>query len=179
MAESDLTLSRLCESLLYDMDTGLFVWLRKPNRRIPIGKTAGTVAHYGYIQIRIDGGYFRAYRLAWFYVTGRWPEHEIDHKNGITDDNRWCNLREATHLENMQNYKTPAHNTSGYIGVSFCNRSEKWIAHIKINRVNKYLGCFSSAKLAYKAYLEAKKEFHVFNPVPRQESLMQRKTLCV
>lgn len=43
----------------------------------------------------------------------------VDHINHDTLDNRRCNLRIATHQQNMQNYRTRKDNTSGYRGVSF------------------------------------------------------------
>jgi len=36
-------------------------------------------------------------------MTGQWPKEYIDHKNRKRDDNRWCNLREATHSQNYVN----------------------------------------------------------------------------
>jgi hypothetical protein len=50
---------------------------------------------------------------------GRWPEHDIDHRNGVRDDNRLENLREATNAQNTQNHGRPRTNPTDYHGVSF------------------------------------------------------------
>lgn len=55
----------------------------------------GTLTYQGYLAIQVAGKRYYAHRLAWFYMTGKWPEDEIDHKNRIRNDNRWENLREA------------------------------------------------------------------------------------
>ena len=34
---------------------------------------------------------------------GKWPENEIDHINGIKDDNRINNLRDVTNRQNALN----------------------------------------------------------------------------
>jgi hypothetical protein len=47
----------------------------------------------------------------------RWPSYEIDHINGVRDDNHAVNLREAPHRgAQRQNVKTHVNNTSGYPG---------------------------------------------------------------
>lgn len=65
-----LTESRLKELLNYDISTGEFTWIKKPNKRIVIGSVAGSVCRHGYIKIKIDGFDYKAHRLAWFYVKG-------------------------------------------------------------------------------------------------------------
>jgi hypothetical protein len=67
----------------------------------------------------LTGVLYREHRLAWLYMTGEWPTHEIDHINGDRVDNRFCNLREATASENRWNSRKRVNNTSGYKGVSW------------------------------------------------------------
>jgi hypothetical protein len=80
---------------------------------------------------------------------------EVDHVNGNRLDNRRANLRLATHKQNLHNLPTPAHNTSGFKGVSWCKRSQKWRAYIKVDGKSKHLGLFATAEGAALAYDEA------------------------
>lgn len=48
--------------------------------------------------------WFFRHRVIWYYFNGEIPEGtEIDHINGIKDDNRLENLRCVSHSENMNN----------------------------------------------------------------------------
>jgi hypothetical protein len=100
-----LTHKRLCEVLVYEKSTGLFRWRMKASKKTIVGEVAGclTVEKSGYrrVRIRIDGRLYKAHRLAWFYETGRWPKHEIDHINGDAADNRFENLRDVPHRQNQ------------------------------------------------------------------------------
>lgn len=57
-----------------------------------------------------------AHRLCWFLQTGTLPPDQIDHRNGIRDDNRFSNLRCATNQQN-QLYRGKRNPTSKYVGV--------------------------------------------------------------
>lgn len=92
-------------------------------------------------------------------MTGGWPTNEIDHKNGVKDDNRFGNLRQATHLLNQQNQrKAQRKNKAGLLGV--CAKRNGFMASIKVNGKNKWLGSFSTPELAHAAYVAAKRKFH-------------------
>src|SRR5882757_1550497 len=100
-----ITQAWLRHLLHYDPLTGEWTWVN-PNpraRNICAGMRAGTVRFDGRRQISIEGKLYLGSRLAWFYMTGEWPEDEVDHKNRIKSDDRWENLRPATHSENMFN----------------------------------------------------------------------------
>ena len=159
MATPILTAERLREVLRYDPATGVFTSLAWRGQRLHIGDVAGTVNKKGYRYISIDKRKFLAHRLAWFYVTGVWPQEEIDHKNGMKDENWFENLRPATHLINQQNQRR-AHsvNKLGVLGVIFhrgCFR-----AHIKVDGKTKYVGAFATRELAHEAYVDAKRKLH-------------------
>ena len=97
-------------------------------------------------------------------MTGSFPKDEIDHINHNRLDNKWSNLRKASRKENMQNYKKPATNTSGYMGVCWHKNAKKWIASIRINNKRIHLGSFNTAEEGYNAYLNAKEKYHLFQP---------------
>lgn len=162
-----LTQSRLKELLNYDPDTGVFAWLVKPSKRVNVGAIAGCLSIYGYRQIQIGGEQYFAHRLAWLYMTGDWPKHQLDHRNGLRDDNRWDNLREATNAENGQNLAIFSNNTSGFMGVSWDHKRQKWQASLMTNGHHKHLGRFDTPEAASAAYLAAKAEHHTFQPIPR------------
>lgn len=83
----------------------------------------------------------------------------IDHKNRNKMDNRKENLRVCTMQENRINASIPNSNTSGFIGVGFDRRYNKYIARIKINRKQIYLGSYSTIQEAVKVRLKAEKEY--------------------
>ena len=97
-------------------------------------------------------------------------EKNIDHRSGDLLDNRKNNLRGCSHQENIFNSRVLGkNNTSGYKGVSLGRSGEKWIAQIKINYKNIYLGLFSDKIDAAMAYNNAAVkyfgEFAKINPV--------------
>lgn len=81
---------------------------------------------------------------------------QVDHINGNTLDNRKENLRICSHRQNVLNREKHKNNTSGYKGVSINkNTSFPWKASIGVNKKRIYLGQFSTAEEAAKAYNEA------------------------
>lgn len=161
-----LTQSRLKELLHYCPVTGVFTWI-VARQRARCGDAAGRINHDGYRQIGIDGKRYSTHRLAWLYMTGEWPERQIDHRNGVRDDNRWSNLREATNAENGQNRGVRSNSTSGFMGVTWSKKLGMWQAQIGIAGRVKYLGYFTTQEDAHAAYLAAKAKHHQFQPTVR------------
>lgn len=90
--------------LHYDPLTGVWSWMNPlPRSKMKRGDVAGRIMSNGRRQIRVAGCFFYSSRLAWLYMTGKWPEDQIDHKNRIKDDDRWENLREASQSQNSFN----------------------------------------------------------------------------
>ena len=156
-----ITAEKLREVLRYDHATGEFWWLVRPSTRVDMSKPAGTVLKdNGYRRIVIFQKRYRAHRLVWLYVYGKWPADQVDHINGDRLDNRLINLREATNTENSHNVGLKINNTSGYKGVCWHTATNKWVARIKINGKRKYLGLFTHAEEAHAAYCEAADIYH-------------------
>lgn len=133
----------------YDPDTGVFRW-RVRGFRIAPGRVAGNL-NRGYRRICIHGESYWAHRLAWLYMTGGWPEPGLDHINRHPDDNRWSNLRLATHAQNCKNRGKRSDSTSGVTGVSWYARDRKWRAYIFVDGKLINLGYyrdFDDARLA-------------------------------
>lgn len=143
-----LTQEELKKYLNYDSETGLFTWLIANSIRVKINSEAGCRQNTGHVLIGINKQKFLAHRLAYLYMTGEFPENYIDHINGITDDNRWVNLRPATHKENIRNTGMYAHNTSGSRGVYFRKDTKRWQAQVKLLGKHISLGCFGTLELA-------------------------------
>jgi hypothetical protein len=162
MSTTDALAARLRAQFDFNAETGIFTWLvtRGTARG---GDVAGYINAFGYRCIRLDGSEYKAHRLVWLYVNGTWPTGQLDHINGIKDDNRLCNLREATAAQNQQNRRKPsAGNTSGHIGVTLDTRRRKWRAVIGVNNAINHLGYFTTLEDARQAYLQAKRELHPF-----------------
>ena len=84
----------------------------------------------------------------------------IDHINGNGLDNRRKNIRLATNIENGRNSKRPRNNASGFKGVSWVNRDNKWLARIMITGKRLFLGYFDNPEDAAKAYDKAALKYH-------------------
>lgn len=151
-----LTQERLKEALDYNPETGIFTW-KIPKSKIKIGKIAGTIDK-GYITIGLDQVWYLAHRLAWFYVYGEWPKDQIDHINGVRDDNRIENLREASRSENGWNVRKNLNSQTGIKNV-FKVRN-KFRVLFKINGKQHHFGYFSSIEEAKRVADEVRMKFH-------------------
>jgi hypothetical protein len=137
----------LKKRLKYYPETGIFTWIRcnlssSVGVKCIDGKVAGTIKDDGYIMITIDKKRYRAHRLAFLYMTGKFPEGQVDHINHRRNDNRYENLRDVTHIENCKNKATGKRNKSGMGGV-WKGRSGKWLVYAVSNNKRYYLGCYS------------------------------------
>ena len=112
----------------YDPVTGETRWSSEATVKPSfIGKPLPKNGH-GYVMAMIRGhrprkesSKFTIHRLIYgAYVLGYWPpvDMEIDHINGVRDDNRLENLRMVTLAENTKNAKLRADNRTGHAGVS-------------------------------------------------------------
>lgn len=155
MVKIDITAERLRELVHYDPETGLMRWKVSRGNRVPAGSIVGHKNVHGYWATRIGGKDYRVHRLVWFYVTGAFPKHLIDHIDGDRGNNRFENLRDVTHSANGQNKKRSRNNTTGFLGVIFEPSTGTFRARISI-------GAFATAEEAHKAYLAAKRILHPF-----------------
>ena len=105
------------------------------------------------------------HRLAFLYQTGQWPARQVDHINGVRDDNRWSNLRESTNAQNSQNERRArSSNTVGFLGVSR-HRSGRFRARIVVDGKERSLGLHDTPQIAHSAYLSAKRDIHPFSTI--------------
>src|SRR5579859_863508 len=105
-----ITQEYLKSIIFYDPETGMFKWIKAKFGRT-LNKWITTEDKQGYRVIKIDGTQYFAHRLAWLYMTGEWPDYEIDHKDTIKNNNIWLNLREADHQQNQFN-KNPCYTST-------------------------------------------------------------------
>jgi HNH endonuclease len=150
-----LTYTRLKQLLKYDTETGLFTWLVRRGGAVRPGDTAGCIRSNGYWYISVDNEQFIAHRLAWLYMTGKWPDDEIDHRDRVRSNNVWSNLREANTSQQQQN-RTPKHGVSGFVGVD--RNHGKWRAQITVAGRKTHLGLFDDIEQAKAARLAAERE---------------------
>ena len=122
------------------------------------GKKSPSTNSQGYICFVFRGQYLASHRIAWALHYGKLPppEMEIDHINGIRDDNRISNLRLVSMADNMRNKTQYRNNTHGYPGIIFepnNRRIRKWRAQIhadgKVMKLGSYM-CKTAAIFARK-----------------------------
>ena len=160
MITKPLTAARLRELLHYNKRTGVMTWIAAPRCHPRMrGKKAGSARHSRggkyYVRVKVDGGNYSLSRLAFLWVNGVWPEYEVDHKNGDSLDNRWRNLREATHTQNTWNRKdNPARSLPMGVRSLPCGRFQ---ARITKNKVQYCIGRFDSVTEAKSAYEAARR----------------------
>ena len=155
-----LTQERLKDLLHYDPETGVFTRKVALSPKTRVGEVAGGKCSLGYWQISVEGKLHRSHRLAWLYIKGKWPKHQIDHIDGNKCNNSFRNLREANFNQNSFNRPKQSNNTSGYKGVSWHDKANKWTAEIKAYGVKRRLGLFKSKLAAYRAYCKAARALH-------------------
>jgi hypothetical protein len=163
--------------LRYDRETGLLYWKERPlsdftntsthsqkhvcrywNSRYA-GKEAFTWHISGYRYGTLYKMKLAAHRVIWKMVHGYEPD-EIDHINGVRDDNRLCNLRAVDRANNAKNVAMPSTNTSGCVGVVWSKQIRRWLARIKVSGVHRHIGCFVNFDDAVAARKRAEIEFN-------------------
>ncbi len=159
------SISQLRAALRYDPETGELFWRHRSEQRPQWnGRFAGKPALTGYCRGHrigtLNGETVKAHRIAWAIYYGVWPTKEIDHINDVKDDNRIANLREADTAQNACNRGTNRNNTSGFKGVSWNKRVQKWHASIGKDRRQHHLGFFDTPEQAHIAYSEAAARLH-------------------
>lgn len=159
MSAPNITQEELKNNFYYDKLTGIFTYKNNTANK-KAGDVAGNINSLGYVRIGINYKSYKAHRLAFLYMTGKFPKKLVDHINGNKQDNSWENLREANYIQNNQNAKKSILNTSGYKGVTWDKKAKKWRAQASLNNIKKYLGYFESKELAYKAYVNFSKTNH-------------------
>ena len=154
--------------LTYDAKTGLLHWKtrsvdffeRERDQKAWNGRYAGkqafTTKVRGYLAGTLFNRHVYAHRAAFTLMEGRWPEH-VDHINGDKTDNRWANLREVTHVQNMRNLPIMSNNSSGIAGVSWIKARDVWRALIGVGGKSIFLGEYDTKEKAIIARAAAEK----------------------
>jgi hypothetical protein len=160
--------------MLYDELTGIFIWKERSqsthmlmvkkeslhsiahstarfNSRCS-GKIAGSNTK-GYREVRIKNKNYRLHALAWLYTYGHMPD-QIDHISGVRSDNSIKNLRDAAQSINTKNAARRVDNTSGFTGVYFFRRLNKWASKIVSEGKQIHVGCFGTPEEASKARID-------------------------
>lgn len=162
---NELTYARAIEILRYDAQNGVL------ERKLSNGKwqICGDRPRRsdGRGRVNVDGKVYLAHRLVWLLVHGYMPEF-IDHIDRNPMNNKISNLREATLSENQHNREMHKNNSSGYPGVSFFKRDNKYRVRLALNYKEIYIGLFDTAEEAFTAYMLAKIQYHPTSPIAQQ-----------
>lgn len=150
---NNITADYIRNILDYDHKTGEF--FRKPTR-------ADRHCNNGYRRLMVNNQSYMAHRLAWLYMTGRWPVEHIDHINGKRDDNRFENLRDVSIEKNCANRKCSTTNHLQIRGVTLIKLKNSVCYRAQIRPYHRYihLGTFRTPEEAKAAYnIAARKYF--------------------
>lgn len=139
-----MTQGKIKKLLHYDYILGNFTHLTGPRT----GKKAGSPRKNGHVYIYIKGKLYLAQRLAFLYMTGKWPKHQADHEDNNPSNNAWSNLRNATHAQNQHNKRKRHDNSTGFKWVR--KVGHRYRGQVTVNNKPMYVGYFDTA---YDAHL--------------------------
>jgi hypothetical protein len=164
-----VTVEIVREFLDYDPYRGTLVWKPrdrkwfKSDRDCNAWNTLYSEEHFGTpsgdrscIVGDVLGESYLAHRLIWLWMTGAWPDNQIDHINRNPSDNRWHNLRDVNASGNRRNQtkRKVRHSNTGITGINI--KDGKYRAYI----LTKHLGTFSNLQDAISARKAAEKEYN-------------------
>jgi HNH endonuclease/AP2 domain len=144
---------------LFEYREGNLYWRVANSNRIKVGDRAGYENNLGYTEVRIDNKLYLLHRLVYIYHYGELSDN-IDHIDNNPRNNNIENLRKCSQSENTCNKRMQKNNTSGYKGVSYCKRTEKWKCNITFNGMDIWLGRFSSREKAVEEIKKARISIH-------------------
>lgn len=133
----------------YNPATGEFIRIQPVSKQKYKGQIAGFIGGEGYRIIKIHQKAYKAHRLAFLYMTGKFPDNCVDHLNHDRSDNRWVNLKSVTKSENATNLKMSSSNKYGCFGISM-RKNGSYRAVIRNNGKPVHLGTFKDLNDAIK-----------------------------
>ncbi|WP_156438487.1 HNH endonuclease [Bradyrhizobium valentinum] len=168
-----------------DAKRGLLFWRRRAvdhyrivawNKRFA-GKQAGNDNGLGHLQIAfaIDGVkyYSTVHRVIWALSHSHWPTDDLDHRHGERSHNAIVELRDCTPSDNQRNRRLHKNNTSGFKGISWVPKLQKYLVQIQVNKAAVKLGYFVDKIEEAKTYdVAAIKHFGEFAKTNRQLGLL-------
>lgn len=156
-----ITQERLKELFHYDPETGIFTRKCKVRGKGYEGQVVGRKVKEGHLRVSVDSRCYFIHRLAWLYVYGEFPKLQIDHINGVPDDNRITNLRDVDIRTNAENQrKAQSSSKTKLLGVCWHKRKKLFMASIRILGKVTFLGYFKTPEEGHQAYLNKKREVH-------------------
>lgn len=164
---SAVNVDHLRESLEYDATSGELTWRARPERHFKSrrafntwnAKYAGrrafcTSRPNGYFSGTFNGVEMLAHRVAWLLISGKWPEEDVDHIDGVRSNNAAKNLRAVSRTENMRNRGWKG-NEAGAMGVYIHKATGLYAARIYEKGKVVSLGYFKTLKDASNARFAA------------------------
>lgn len=144
-----MTLAELKEWISYCPKTGEITWVAGPRTGLP---ALATQHADGYLCGTVNGEDWLAHRAAWFLETGELPKGQIDHKDGVRDNNVFTNFRDVTQAVNAKNRKTQT-NSPLPQGVNYRPRQTKRPYTARLGKHGKvFLGSYATVEEAVAAY---------------------------
>ena len=142
------TQSELLERFDYNPETGDLTYKTHRSAKY-IGTKVKTDDRYS--KVRVNGKRYKVHRLIWMIMTGEDPgEMFVDHINQDKQDNRWCNLRLATKVQNGVNVSRQTNHLTPWGYLVRCSDAGKRV----------YVGTFKTQEEAQAAYSERLKLLH-------------------
>lgn len=147
----------ITDYISYNEDTGEFIALRDRGV-VKKGMLLGTKTFNGYLTLCFNRKHYLCHRLAFLLKEGYLPEEDVDHINGIRNDNRWCNLRKATRQQNMFN-KTGNINKTLPRNV-YLHTSGRFRVKMKVDGKTLHFGYYETVEEANAVANAVRKEHH-------------------
>lgn len=157
----EITQSLLMELFDYNPESGTFLWKRPRSNRVRAGSEAGAVASNGCRYIYVDGKSILAHRLAWLYVYGKWPIHNLCAVDGDYLNLAISNYVEESWSETACKGKHRGPGSSGIKGVTWDKSKRLWVAYITRDYKKVFLGRYASKEAAAEAYRSAADSYGV------------------
>lgn len=167
------------ECISYCPDSGVLRWNARPESHFSTASAAKAwntmragkiveskvkvrgLSELGYVRflMTVRGRRFvmRGHRIAWILYYGKPPEFVIDHIDGDSYNNKIENLRDVTQSINRRNSRMSCRNTSGFSGVSWVKKNNKWRAYIFDGDGRRYIGAFDTIVDAVAARIRLQK----------------------